>query len=749
MNLFMKRIFIFTMAALLSYSAVCQENLLTNGSFETPAIPDGSSYIELPDCSPWSVSAVYYAAHKNPAIDGGQSLYVYAGNCQQAGGTIAANTVYKLSFYFFGNDSGSILVADSEAQNAVSLASVRLSEISDAANQWHSVSLVFDSAERPEFVGQDLQVRLSSGGQVQYDGVRVLPFASTNSNLLANSGFESPAIPDGSIFVEWPDVFPWSVSADYHAVYKIPAIDGGQSLYMFIGNCQQDAGAIAANTVYELSFYFWGNTPDSLASVDSFAELLAYDESQNAVQLALVRLSTVSDAASQWHSASLVFDSVLRPDVAGQALRVKLSSGGQIHYDGVKLKTIPWNPGLNASPVNGSSISYPFDSYLSQTVPLSWQLPAPSGSDPVVCDVYYGTDPVFLTKVVDRQAAHSVEVPVLGLGTFYWRVDVIDPMLSDLPFKGRLMQFTVDTYIPIGDGVNMLDNPGFELPVIPQGQNFIENPALPAWTVTGYSMVHNSASLARPVAEGSQCLYIYGGACSQNAGTIEAGCAYALNAKVLVQTIESAPVSSIALLAADSGQEIELKRVGLDRFVSEAFIWYDLEIAFDTANLPDVIGQSLVVRINSGGLVNVDDVRLVRYPSLGASPAHYIAMDVPGTAVLSWNGPAPVGSGPISYDVYLGTQPLAMTQILDGGTLDEVPVNFSHYGTYYWLIGVTDPDANDGKPVYGPLMSFDVIDRCQGARRVPGFTYLAADLNQDCEVNLLDICILAGAWLTD
>jgi hypothetical protein len=88
-----------------------------------------------------------------------------------------------------------------------------------------------------------------------------------------------------------------------------------------------------------------------------------------------------------------------------------------------------------------------------------------------------------------------------------------------------------------------------------------------------------------------------------------------------------------------------------------------------------------------------------------------------------------------------------MSKVVNNQALSSYTASFGKYGEYYWVISVKDPSVNGGNPVYGPVMSFDVIDRCQGAKRLPGFTPLDVDLNQDCQVNMLDFAILASVWI--
>ena len=175
--------------------------------------------------------------------------------------------------------------------------------------------------------------------------------------------------------------------------------------------------------------------------------------------------------------------------------------------------------------------------------------------------------------------------------------------------------------------------------------------------------------------------------------------------------------------------------------------FYKMNISFDSATNPSVVGNSLAVYLNSGGQCHFDGASVIEYPSLAPSPTEYITMDVPGNATLSWTLPPPVGSGPVTCDVYLGTDPNNMTNVINNQAQSRYVANFASYGHYYWIIGVRDPGVNSGNPVYCPLMGFDVIDRCQGAKKLPGFTPLVGDYNEDCQVNFLDFAIFARSWI--
>lgn len=763
MNKFVSK-YMFVLLMALS-SMVCGGNLLTNGGFESPVIPSGLPYIENPVVSPWIISADYSAIFNESGLngmtvaEGAQSLYLFNGYYRQNAGTFEADTIYELTFAASANNEAQYGLGWAAFDDGADGDFLRTSvggkiitidgSILKSAGKFYYGSLLLDTSEPAysSLVGHSLNVVLHSAGMVHFDDVKLQAYVSAGANLLNNGGFESPLIDEGQGGVGTPDVSPWTVSAAYWHLYNssglgFPVAQGLQSLYLYGGSCQQVVGVIASDTVYGLDVSFAAN--DLGSGVYSYVELLAVGAGEP-VRLGYVGLGDVIENPYQWYQASISFNSSAMPSAVGSDLVVKLYSGGLVHFDAVSVKVYPWDTGIGASPENGAALSYPFDSYLSQTVSLQWALPQSA-----VCDVYYGQNPANMAKIVDSQAVNTVDVNVLGLGICYWRVDVIDPSISDKPVRGRLMSFNADIYFPLGDGVNLLGNPSFETPVIAQGQSGMGTPDVAPWTVSaGYWHLYNSAGLGVSPAEGAQSLYVFGGACEQNAGVITAGNAYGLDVSVMANDLSSAGFSYIELLAVGSGDSIQLAIIGLGEVVKSPFNWYAVNLSFDTASNPAVIGKNIVVKLYSGGLMHFDNVSLVKIPSLNASPSSYISMDVPGSAELSWDLPAPAGASAVTCDVYLGQDLRYMTKIISNQPLNSINAGFTAYGKYYWIIGVRDAQINGGGPVYSPLMSFDVIDRCQGAKRLPGFTAMAADLNQDCEVNLLDMSIFANAWINN
>jgi hypothetical protein len=75
---------------------------------------------------------------------------------------------------------------------------------------------------------------------------------------------------------------------------------------------------------------------------------------------------------------------------------------------------------LNPHPSDGD------EAVLPGSVTLSWTNPAPNSIGAITCDVFFGTNPSSLSKIVNRQAVNSVVVSTSSITTYYWQVDCYD-----------------------------------------------------------------------------------------------------------------------------------------------------------------------------------------------------------------------------------------------------------------------------------------------------------------------------------
>ena len=560
-NFLTKCMLIPTITVMILTSMVCGANLVTNGSFENSSgtgVPAG-----------WTDFPVYTYAYVfsgdygglYPAADGTHELYLFQSTLRQRVGVYQANTVYVLTFAVATNIESAIghawVSLDDGADgnfdtNSVGGKIITIDgSILKSTGKFYYGSLTLDTAD-PVYaglVGHNLNVVLISGSQVHFDDISLTPYASVGTDLLVNGSFETPVIPSGSTSLGDPVETPWTISATYWAAFNAtglgrPVADGLQSLYLFGGTCKQTAvRVIQANTVYSLDLSTSANDLASVTPGWSYIQLLAVPVGGGtSVQLGEVDLHNVILVPNQWYKADLLFNSATNSSVVGNNLVVNLVSGGHVHFDGVSLAK---TKNLGASPANNSTISFTFPS--AYTVPLSWTLPASTS-----CDVYFGTDPVHMTEVITNQTVNSYVATTSGAGTYYWRIDVIDPNISTMPVMGPLMSFDAKFVIPLGDGVNRLTNGSFETPLIPTGQTNVGKPSVTGWAQVGtpvYWAYYNSTGLTFPVANGNQSLYLYEGTYMQSVGTIQANTGYSFDLYVAANDLSSAAASTVQLRA--------------------------------------------------------------------------------------------------------------------------------------------------------------------------------------------------------
>ncbi len=123
------------------------------------------------------------------------------------------------------------------------------------------------------------------------------------------------------------------------------------------------------------------------------------------------------------------------------------------------------------------------------------------------------------------------------------------------------------------------------------------------------------------------------------------------------------------------------------------------------------LGKDVGIRlVFSNARVLYDNIRLITGHDMNPSPATGVVMSS-GNTVLSWtNMPPNTPGGNVPVDVFFGTDPAALTQVVDGVLTSTTSVNAPVASTYYWRVD-SYPDGNpNGTPVTGDLFSFIVID---------------------------------------
>ncbi len=129
--------------------------------------------------------------------------------------------------------------------------------------------------------------------------------------------------------------------------------------------------------------------------------------------------------------------------------------------------------------------------------------------------------------------------------------------------------------------------------------------------------------------------------------------------------------------------------------------------------LPDNVhlGKDVAIRLKfSNASVLYDNIRLITGHDFNPSPATGVIMPS-GNTVLNWtNMPPNTPGGNVPVDVWFGTNPAALTQIVDGALTSSTTASAPSAATYYWRVD-SYPDGNaNGTPFTGDLFSFIVID---------------------------------------
>ena len=179
----MKKIIIMGVVLMVQF-AFSAPLFLENGSFEEPAIPDGSTSIDNPSLPGWSVTgSVYYALFKGdaggfPPVDGTQELYLLGGTLQQDLGVIEADKTYTLTFSAGINAGNTAIYSEVvfiDLNTGGRLAAINLGDVivGDTPSQWFGGSLVYDSNTYAGSIGNNIAVQVNSGTQLHLDNFAI------------------------------------------------------------------------------------------------------------------------------------------------------------------------------------------------------------------------------------------------------------------------------------------------------------------------------------------------------------------------------------------------------------------------------------------------------------------------------------------------------------------------------------------------------------------------------------------------
>ncbi|HBG26886.1 MAG: hypothetical protein A2Y10_11320 [Planctomycetes bacterium GWF2_41_51] len=295
---------------------------------------------------------------------------------------------------------------------------------------------------------------------------------------------------------------------------------------------------------------------------------------------------------------------------------------------------------------------------------------------------------------------------------------------------------------------NVLDNGSFEIPVVPQGSNFIEFPVIPAWTIENsiYYVVFKELGFT-PI-DGLNELYLFGGTATQNVGIIKADTVYNLNFAAGVVEGQTPIYSEIVLMSKyTEGETVYIDRlaaINLGEVITAGNQFFYGNLQFDSSMYPHCAGRELLVRIVSESWLHFDDFTLDAFMETPASGSTIGRGDFAG---LSWTLPDPrIETDTVTCNVYFGENAQNLAQVISTQAATSYLPTIEQNKTYYWRIDVIDPSLNSGNPIKGRLMSFSVMDDCSFDKLQSDYYPVVGDLNGDCTVNFADFAILAQNW---
>jgi len=298
---------------------------------------------------------------------------------------------------------------------------------------------------------------------------------------------------------------------------------------------------------------------------------------------------------------------------------------------------------------------------------------------------------------------------------------------------------------------SVLQNGSFENPVVPEGSNFIENPLTPGWTIEGsiYHVIFKVGGFT-PV-DGLNELYLFGGTATQNVGAIKADTIYNLNFAAGIVEGQTPIYSEVVLLSQYTQEGIvytdRLAAINLGEVITSGNQFFYGTLKFDSAVYPWVVGRNLLVRIVSNSWLHFDDFKI---DSFMETPANGSTIGRGEFTGLSWKLPDPlIENDIVTCNVYFGQDAQNLTQVISNQAATSYVPTIEQNKTYYWRIDILDPAIDNGNPVKGRVMSFNVMDDCQFTKLGANYVPLTGDLNGDCNVNFTDFAILAQNWMSN
>jgi hypothetical protein len=177
-----KKAFLGLMVCAMLISSSAFANMLQNGSFEDPVVPEGSNFIEFPVLPNWTIAnSIYYVTFKQGGfapVDGLNEFYLFGGTATQNVGAITANTVYTLNFATGIPDGQTAIYSeivllsqytDGGVVYTDRVAAINLGDVITTTNQLVYGTLSFDSAIYPWVAGRNMLVQISSGTMLHLD----------------------------------------------------------------------------------------------------------------------------------------------------------------------------------------------------------------------------------------------------------------------------------------------------------------------------------------------------------------------------------------------------------------------------------------------------------------------------------------------------------------------------------------------------------------------------------------------------
>ncbi|HOM75439.1 MAG TPA: hypothetical protein PLE88_02865, partial [Anaerohalosphaeraceae bacterium] len=109
--------------------------------------------------------------------------------------------------------------------------------------------------------------------------------------------------------------------------------------------------------------------------------------------------------------------------------------------------------------------------------------------------------------------------------------------------------------------------------------------------------------------------------------------------------------------------------------------------------------------------------------------------------VVSDDGrPSPPGKLTFLWSLQSGTSE-AVT--INSPEVQDTTITVTAAGTYVFLLTVSDSELNNADTVTVVVSA----DACAAAKSIPGYVRRAGDINDDCQVNIADLQLLAADWL--